>query len=160
MWTVRNQRPVHFESYSSFSYCKQSSVYRVFWPSDRVVDCIHIDFILTLDYWARTLDIQNYAILTKILPFLTARYSSLCPLWLQPTRNNCAVGVQWCSSVNIIHWLFGLTRHATKRQFWLAECSIFVLNIMSYTHPRPSFDSDPEVFLLLMLFLSVWEVWF
>ena len=23
----------HFESYSSFSYCKHSSVYRVFWPS-------------------------------------------------------------------------------------------------------------------------------
>ena len=52
-----------------------------------------------------------------------------------------AVRVQWFSSVNITHWLFGLTRHATKPQFWLTECSIFVHNVMSYTHPRPNFDS-------------------
>ena len=26
----------HFKSYSSFSYCAHSSVYRVFWPSSRV----------------------------------------------------------------------------------------------------------------------------
>ena len=37
---VRNLRSEHFESYPSFSYCMHSSVYRVFWPSDRVVDCI------------------------------------------------------------------------------------------------------------------------
>ena len=37
--TVRNLRLEHFESYSSFSYCTQSSVYRVFWSSVRVVDC-------------------------------------------------------------------------------------------------------------------------
>ena len=36
---VRNLRLEHFESYSSFSYCKHSSVYRVFWHSGRVVDC-------------------------------------------------------------------------------------------------------------------------
>ena len=35
---VRNLRLEHFENYSSFSYCAHSSVYRVFWPSGRVVD--------------------------------------------------------------------------------------------------------------------------
>ena len=34
-----NLRLEHFESYSSFSYCMHSSVYRVYWPSGRVVDC-------------------------------------------------------------------------------------------------------------------------
>ena len=40
MWKkVRNLRLELFESYSSFSYCTHSSVYWVFWSSDRVVDC-------------------------------------------------------------------------------------------------------------------------
>ena len=30
---VRNLSAEYFESYSSFSYCTHSSVYRVFWPS-------------------------------------------------------------------------------------------------------------------------------
>ena len=46
----QNQRLEHFESYSSFSYCTHSSVYLIFWPNDWVVDCIHFDFIQTLDY--------------------------------------------------------------------------------------------------------------
>ena len=37
---VRNLRPVHYESYSSFSYHMHSSVYRVFWPSSRVSELI------------------------------------------------------------------------------------------------------------------------
>ena len=36
---VRNLRLEHFESYSSFLYCTHSFVYRVFWPSGRVVNC-------------------------------------------------------------------------------------------------------------------------
>ena len=36
---VCNLRLEYFESYSSFSYCPHKSVYRVFWPSCRVVDC-------------------------------------------------------------------------------------------------------------------------
>ena len=36
---VCNLRLEHFESYSSFSYCRHSSVNQVFWPSGRVVDC-------------------------------------------------------------------------------------------------------------------------
>ena len=36
---VRNLRLEHFESCSSFSFCMHSSVYQVFWPSGRVVDC-------------------------------------------------------------------------------------------------------------------------
>ena len=36
---VLNLRLEHFESYSSVSYCMHWSVYRVFWPSGRVVDC-------------------------------------------------------------------------------------------------------------------------
>ena len=35
----------HFESYPSFSYYTHRTIYRVFWPSDWVVDCIHIDYI-------------------------------------------------------------------------------------------------------------------
>ena len=42
--------------YSSFSYCTHSSVYQIFWPSDRVVDCN----ILIL-FRHSTPDIQNYA---------------------------------------------------------------------------------------------------
>ena len=34
----RYLRSEHFESYSSFSHYTHSSVYRVYWPSDRVVD--------------------------------------------------------------------------------------------------------------------------
>ena len=36
---AQNLRLEHFESYSSFSYCMHSSVYRVFWSSSRVIDC-------------------------------------------------------------------------------------------------------------------------
>ena len=36
---VRNMRAEYFDSYLSFSLCTHSSVYQVFWPSDRVVDC-------------------------------------------------------------------------------------------------------------------------
>ena len=36
---VLNLRLEHFESYSSFSYCTHSFVYRVFWSSGRVVNC-------------------------------------------------------------------------------------------------------------------------
>ena len=35
---VRTLRLEHFESYSNFSCCMHSSVYRVFWPSGRVID--------------------------------------------------------------------------------------------------------------------------
>ena len=38
---------------------------------------------------------------TKILPLLTARYSILCTRRLQPPRDDCAVRVQWFSSVNM-----------------------------------------------------------
>ena len=38
--------------------------------------------------------------MTKKLPFLTARYTILCARRLQPPRNDCAVRVQWFSSVN------------------------------------------------------------
>ena len=38
MKKVRNLRLEHYENYSSFSYCTQSSVYRVFLHSGRVVD--------------------------------------------------------------------------------------------------------------------------
>ena len=36
---VRNLRAEHFESYSSFKHRTQTSVYRVFCPSDWVIDC-------------------------------------------------------------------------------------------------------------------------
>ena len=36
---LRKLRLEYFESYSSFSYCTHSSVYRVSWPSGRVIDC-------------------------------------------------------------------------------------------------------------------------
>ena len=36
---VRNLRQEHFGSYSNFSYCMHSSVYWVFWPGGRVIDC-------------------------------------------------------------------------------------------------------------------------
>ena len=32
---TRILRVEHFESYSNFSYCTHSSVYRVFWPKSR-----------------------------------------------------------------------------------------------------------------------------
>ena len=47
MKRVPNLGPEHFESYSRVSNCVHSSVYPVFWPRDRVVDCIHID----LNFW-------------------------------------------------------------------------------------------------------------
>ena len=31
------------------------------WPSDRVVNCIHIDYIRTLDYWYNAIDYLNFA---------------------------------------------------------------------------------------------------
>ena len=37
--------------------------------------------------------------LNKILPFLTARCIILCARRLQPPRDDCAVRVQWFSSV-------------------------------------------------------------
>ena len=37
--------------------------------------------------------------MTKILPLLTPRYSILCTRRLQPPRDDCAVRVQWFSSV-------------------------------------------------------------
>ena len=37
--------------------------------------------------------------MTKILPFLTARYTILCTRRLQPPRDDCAVRAQWFSSV-------------------------------------------------------------
>ena len=37
---ARNLRAEHFESYSSFSYCTHSTIYRLFWPSDWVITCI------------------------------------------------------------------------------------------------------------------------
>ena len=43
---VRNLRAEHFESYStSFPYCTHSTTYRLFWPSDRVIICMLIDYI-------------------------------------------------------------------------------------------------------------------
>ena len=47
------------------------------------------------------MNIFRSKILTKILPFLTARYTMLCPRWLQPPRDDCAVRGQWFSSVYI-----------------------------------------------------------
>ena len=37
---------------------------------------------------------------SKILTKLTVRYTILCTRRLQPTRDDCAVQVQWSSSVN------------------------------------------------------------
>ena len=31
-------------------------IYRLFWPSDLVIDCIQIDYIKTLDYWYNAFD--------------------------------------------------------------------------------------------------------
>ena len=41
---------------------------------------------------------------TKILPFLTARYTFLCTRRLQPPCNDFAVGVQWISCVRNGTW--------------------------------------------------------
>ena len=41
---LQKLRLEHFESYSRFLYCMHNSVYRVFWPSGRFLDC----FILIL----------------------------------------------------------------------------------------------------------------
>ena len=49
--------------------------------------------------------------MTKILPFLTARYTTLCTGWLQPSRDDWAVRVQWFFSViwyaNLSSWWDG-----------------------------------------------------
>ena len=37
--------------------------------------------------------------MTKILPLLTAMYTIMCSRRLQSPRDNCAVRVQWLSSV-------------------------------------------------------------
>ena len=42
---LQNTKAKDFESYSSFSYCTHSTVYRVICSSDRVVDYIKIDYI-------------------------------------------------------------------------------------------------------------------
>ena len=39
------QKIGNFENCSGLSYCTHSTVYWVFWSSDRVVDCLHIDYI-------------------------------------------------------------------------------------------------------------------
>ena len=39
--------------------------------------------------------------MTKTLPLLTARFSILCTRRLQPPRDDCAVRVQWFSSVSV-----------------------------------------------------------
>ena len=39
--------------------------------------------------------------MTKTLPLLTARYSILCTRRLQPPSDDCAVRVQWFSSVSV-----------------------------------------------------------
>ena len=41
-------------------------------------------------------------ILTKILTFSTARYTILCTCRLQPPSDDCAVRVQWFSSVDYV----------------------------------------------------------
>ena len=45
------------------------------------------------------MNIFRSKILTKILPFLTARYTILCTPRLQPPLDDCAVQVQWFSSL-------------------------------------------------------------
>ena len=40
--------------------------------------------------------------MTKILPFLTARYTILCTRRLQPPRDDGAVQVQWFSDVFLV----------------------------------------------------------
>ena len=42
---VRNLRAEHFVSYSNFSNCKHSSVYKVFWHSDAGCRLQQIDYI-------------------------------------------------------------------------------------------------------------------
>ena len=60
--------------------------------------------------------IQKTDIFTKILPFLSARYTILCTWRLQPTCDDCSVRVQWLSSVILVQFNFGtsLTKGSLK----------------------------------------------
>ena len=53
-------------------------------------------------YTAGFMNIFISIILTKILPFLTARYTILCTRRLQSPRDDCTVWVQWFSNVIIL----------------------------------------------------------
>ena len=44
-----------------------NTVYWVFWLSDRVVDCIQIDYIWTLGYWYNAIDYSNFAYSYKLV---------------------------------------------------------------------------------------------
>ena len=35
-------------------------IYQLFWPSDRVIDCIQTEYIYPLDYWYNDLDYSNF----------------------------------------------------------------------------------------------------
>ena len=58
-------------------------------------------------------NIFRSTILTKIIPFLTARYTILCTPPLQPPHDECAVQVQWFSRVNTISVKSKLFLHLT-----------------------------------------------
>ena len=46
-----------------------------------------------------TMNIFRSKKLTKILPYLTARYTIFCTRWLRPPHDDCTVWVQWFSSI-------------------------------------------------------------
>ena len=43
-----------------------NTVYQVLWPSDRIVDCIHIDCIQAINYWYNALDNSNFEYSSKM----------------------------------------------------------------------------------------------
>ena len=88
------------------------------------------------------MNIFRSKILTKILPFLTARYTILCTCRLQPTRDDFAAQVQWFSSVlsgaimkkvkfgfyHLVNFAFLLCQ---SRFFFHFEISMAILHILS-----------------------------
>ena len=68
------------------------------------------------------MNIFRSKIFTKILPFLTARYTILCTRRLQPPRDDCAGQVQWFSSV-MTSGMGMQKRHALKsiNHWWLTD---------------------------------------
>ena len=42
-------------------------IYRLFWPSDQVIDCLQIYYIQTLYYWYNVLDYSNFVYSYKMV---------------------------------------------------------------------------------------------
>ena len=97
------------------------------------------------------MNIFRSKILTKIVPLLTARYTILCTRRLQPTRDDCAVRVQWFSCVLYERRIYHVYLKQLKTQ--LIQILFFPIqsNVIPFVHVFTSFPNEQERLYLSLI---------